>query len=101
MANVKFRLDHGGMAALLKSQGVAGAVEERARAVAAAAQVAPEITRNGMSVGVRSGVTDRARSVVTIEHPGGLGVQAKHGTLTRAVGSAGLSSAKVRGRANG
>jgi len=47
-----------------------------------------------LPVDVRDKVTDRAHSVVTIKHPAGLAVQAKHGALTKAASAAGL---QVRG----
>lgn len=43
-----------------------------------------------LPVSVDSQVTDRARSTVTITHPAGLAVQAKHGALTKAAAQAGL-----------
>ena len=39
---------------------------------------------------VSTGVTDRDRATVTIQHPAGLAMQAKHGVLTRAASMAGL-----------
>jgi hypothetical protein len=41
-------------------------------------------------VDVEDYTTDRAASAVVIAHPAGLGMEAKHGTLTRAARSAGL-----------
>jgi hypothetical protein len=100
MARSKITLDHSGMRELLRSSGVQRVVEQRADAVADAASAAPEVRRNGMTV-IRSKASagrNRARAIVTIAHPGGLAVQAKHGTLSRAVTAAGMTSRKVTRR---
>lgn len=95
MARVRVRLDHPGVEAVLKSAPVRAEINRLAAQVVSAAQGAPEVQRHGMTVDARSITTDRAASVVAIAHPGGLGVQAKYGTLTQAAGSAGL---EVSGR---
>lgn len=46
--------------------------------------------KHELPVKVTDTVTDRARSSVTIAHPSGKAVQAKHGALTRAAAEAGL-----------
>ena len=86
----KFRLDHPGVVEMLKSTFIMGAVVEAANAVRTSAATAPEIVRHDATVDTASGISDRARAIVTIMHPGGLGMQAKHGTLSRAVAAAGL-----------
>lgn len=91
-------LDHAGMAELLRSPGVLAAVVEQAEAVKGVAEAAPEIVRHGMPVQTSSGQTDRAIAGVTIAHAGGLGVQAKYGTLSKAVSAVGLSARRVRRR---
>ena len=91
----KVRLDHAGMAEMLNSSGVLKAVASAGEAVRSAASSAPEITRHDASVETMSGVMTwtgkggpkRARALVTIKHPGGLGMEAKHGTLSRAIAS--------------
>lgn len=96
----RVKLDHAGMAALLKSQGVKEVVSGYADSVAGYAAVAPEVVRHSMDVSVTDRQSAaRVRSVVTIRHPGGLGVQAKYGTLTRAIAAAGLATSKVKRRA--
>lgn len=83
---MKVVLDSGGIEQVLKSEGVAAAVNSAAQSIAAQAQAArPDIT-----VETGSGTTDRAVASVTLAHPKGLAVQAKHGTLTRAAAAAGL-----------
>ena len=86
----KFALDHAGMAEMLTSTFMLGAVVKAANAVRASAAAAPEIGRHDAPVDTTSGVSDRARAIVTIMHPGGRGMQAKHGTLSQAVAASGL-----------
>lgn len=95
--NVK--LDHGGIAALLKSGPMQALVNS------AAEKVAENARSQGITVGAFAGgsgeialpvtvsetTTDRAHASVTLAHPAGTAVQAKHGTLTRAASAAGLS----------
>lgn len=100
MARPQIRLDIGGMREMRNSPGVRALLESLGDRVAAAAEASPEVQRNGMEVWAsrsRRG-PNRASAIVTIAHPGGLAVQAKHGTLTRAVAQAGLPNAKVRRR---
>lgn len=97
----RITLDHAGMAALLKSAGVASEISSRADAVAAVVASSPEVARHDMPVAVSDRVgANRVRSTVTIRHPGGLGVQAKYGTLSRALRAAGLATSKVKRRPN-
>jgi len=98
MARQRIRLDHRGIAALLKSAGVAAATK------AAGEAVASNVRAMGIKVGDVDGgphevdlpvnvmmvQTDRAKALVTITHPAGLAVQAKHGALTKAAAQAGL-----------
>lgn len=104
MGKFKVRLDHDGMAELLKSSGVADVVGNVADSVADNVRGHSAVTRNSLPVDVRHGQSDRARSIVAITHPAGLAVQAKHGVLTRAVSAAGLNSSRAGkgwNRANG
>lgn len=96
-------LDSRGISELLKSAGVRAATERAAEAVADA------VRSQNISVGDRDGgpherelpvtvtvtTTDRAHANVTIAHPAGQAVQAKHGALTKAAAQAGLD---VRGK---
>lgn len=91
----RIRLDHAGIAEMLKSGPVAAAVADIAEAVAAEARSDAAVARHGVPVKVNHYTTDRAASSVTLAHPAGLGIEAKHGTLTRAAGAAGL---EVTGR---
>ena len=92
------RLDHAGIAAILKSAEMAAAVK------AAADSVADNVRAQGVKVGDHDGgprerdlpvsvqmvTTDRAHAIVAITHPSGEAVQAKHGVLTKAAAQAGL-----------
>jgi hypothetical protein len=96
MARVK--LDEAGVAELLESAGMKAAVK------AAAEQIADNVRAQGITVGDREGgpreqplpvkvtltETDRAHANVTLAHPAGQAVQAKHGALTKAAAQAGL-----------
>lgn len=84
------KLDHGGIAELLKSGGIASVIQSAAEATAAAARGRPEVVRHEASVTVAAGTTDRAICSVTVAHFLGMGLQGKHGTLTGAAGDAGL-----------
>lgn len=89
---LNIKLDHDGIGEVLKSSGVRGAIDGIAADVAANVKAADTVRRNGVasSVEVASYTTDRAAAAVTIAHPAGVGMQAKHGTLTQAAGAAGL-----------
>ena len=94
--NVK--LNHAGVAALLKSGEMADMVN------AAAEEVAANVRAQGQTVGGFEGdngdialpvkvtpyTTDRAAATVALAHPAGIAVQAKHGALTKAAAAAGL-----------
>jgi hypothetical protein len=92
------RLDSRGVGAILKSAGVAAATR------AAAEAVADNVRSQNIRVGDKDGgkreydlpvkvtmrTTDRAHADVTIAHPAGQSVQAKHGALTKGAAQAGL-----------
>lgn len=96
----RVRLDHGGMREMLQSAPVADEVRDRADGVASSVRaqgrtvddqdVAGRAVTVPLPVEVHSYRTDRAAAAVTLNHPAGLGMQAKHGVLTRAAGAAGL-----------
>lgn len=83
---------------------IAKGAEMQALVAKLAEQVAENVRDQGIKVGDRDGgsrevdlpvkvseqITDRARATVTIAHPAGIAVQAKHGALTRAASAAGL-----------
>lgn len=82
------KLDHRGLAAVLKSQGVKMEVHQAAEKIAAEVRASATVERHGIGgdVVVRDYETDRAASSVTVEHPAGLAMQAKYGILTRSAG---------------
>lgn len=95
----KVTLNHAGIAAVLKSAGMQAQIAATTEAVAA------NVRALGIKVGDRDGgpaevdlpvkteviLTDRAHGRVTIAHPAGQAVQAKHGALTKAAAAAGLT----------
>lgn len=95
MAAPKIRLDSRGIGEVLKRAQLASLV--RAEAEAVAANVGTITAHDGqvVPVEVSTGVTDRTIARVTLTHAAGLGLQAKHGTLTKAASAAGL---EVRGK---
>lgn len=104
MARNKIRLDSKGIAQILTSTAMHRAVHE------AAERVADNVRGQGIKVGDRDGgprerdlpvkvemtTTDRAKGRVTIAHPAGQAVQAKHGALTKAAREAGLDVTERR-----
>lgn len=92
------RLNHKGIEEILKSAPMAAAVK------AAAEQVAQNVRDMDIKVGDKDGgkheydlpvtvtmvTTDRAHALVTLAHPAGEAVQAKHGALTKAAAQTGL-----------
>ena len=94
--NVK--LNHGGLAAVLKSTEMHRLVQDKAE------EVAGHVEGLGITVGDRDGgsheyqlpvkvdvtTTDRAHASVVLAHPAGVAVQAKHGALTKGASAAGL-----------
>lgn len=94
----KVRLNHAGIAQILKAPAMHAAVK------AAAEQVAANVRAQNIRVGDKDGgprerelpvevtmtTTDRAKAFVTLAHPAGQAVQAKHGSLTKAAREAGL-----------
>lgn len=98
MAGPNVRLNHAGIAAILKSSEMQALVE------GAAEEIAANVRAQGITVGAFKGgageiplpvtvsttTTDRAHASVVLAHPAGTAVQAKHGALTRAAAAAGL-----------
>lgn len=81
-----FKLDHAGIASLLKSEAFASAVESTAERIAE--EVRPQV--GDKPVEVEPYETDRAAARVVIADPAGKALQAKHGVLTKAAASVGL-----------
>jgi hypothetical protein len=85
------RLDHAGIGAILKGEEVRKAIDELAAEVAVKAIGSPSLdSRPGVEVKVEHYTTDRAAAAVVVKHPAGLGLEAKHGVLSRAARAAGL-----------
>ena len=97
MPSSKLRLDRSGLAAALQSAKVASAVNSLAKRVAASA-TPPKVNGPLTEIPVRtrprtaSGGRLSARPAVdvTLAHPAGLRVEAKHGVLARAAAANGL-----------
>jgi uncharacterized protein with gpF-like domain len=83
MAGVKIR--YAGVSEILKER-MRGPIDALARQIADRVDVGS----TGAEVIVRSYTTDRAAAAVSIAHPAGLAIQAKHGSLTKAAASLGL-----------
>lgn len=86
----RVKLDRAGLIAVLKSSEVANVVEGMAERVAD--NIDGTQAHDGpVEVGVMpSERGDRAGALVTIMHPAGIGLEAKHGVMTRAASAAGL-----------
>ncbi|TSD47978.1 hypothetical protein FFI94_018860 [Rhodococcus sp. KBS0724] len=82
----KFKLDKAGVGQILNSPEAQAACMELAEQIAGNVSV-----KDGVDVIVRPYNSDRAGASVFIAHPGGLGMQAKHGALSRAAASVGLT----------
>ena len=93
MAVPVVKLDHRGIAALLKSAEMHGVINTVTNGVAAKVR--------GMEpsypVEVQVVTTDRAHGIVAIAHPAGDAIQAKRGSLTKAAAQAGLEVKDRRG----
>ncbi|GAB1641767.1 hypothetical protein [Krasilnikovia sp. MM14-A1259] len=86
----RLRLDHAGIAEVLRSAEVTFAVTAKAAEVQDAVETHHSVARHRMPVERHSYETDRAADAVTIAHPGGLGVEAKYGVLSEAARTVGL-----------
>lgn len=86
MAGIPIKLDHNGIAELLKSAEVTRATELVAQGVAANVRS----SEPNYPVTVKMVTTDRAHALVTLATPAGMAVQAKRGSLTKAAAQAGL-----------
>lgn len=87
---LQFTLDRAGVGEILRSAEMAGAVDELARQIAADVRAGIADPDVADTVDVDSYVTDRAAASITIAHPMGMPLQAKHGVLTGAAASLGL-----------
>lgn len=93
----QIKLDSAGIRAVLLSGQVAAEIGALASGIAA--RVEGETARNGepIPVVVDEGKSDRARAVVGMLHPAALGLEAKHGVLTKAARAEGLQVKSARG----
>lgn len=84
-AAASIRLDHDGIAEVLKSEGIAQQVHAIAERKAETVRAHRSVRENGVagSVRVEDYTTDRAASAVVIAHAAGLPIQAKYGVLTK------------------
>ncbi len=96
VSRVGIKLNHAGMAQMLKSVEVGGAVDDLAERVAEAVNSQGRVAHAGYgSMGpeivatVKRTMTDRQKAVVIIQHPAAAAMQAKYGILTRAAASVG------------
>lgn len=89
----KITLDRDGIKSMLRSAGVRREVNQLAHKVAGAARAQGHTVTSGeaLPIKVDEYTTDRAAAAVTITHPAGIGMQAKHGVLTKAAAAAGLT----------
>jgi hypothetical protein len=88
----RVRLDHKGLAEVLRSAEVRREIAELTEQVADNARAQGHTVSSGEPLPVEASVvtTDRAHGSVTIAHPAGVGMQAKYGVLTKAAAAAGL-----------
>lgn len=98
MTKSSLRLDHTALMRTLEQRGVVDALDRMAE------RVADKVRDQNITVGDRDGGSheyplpveadlyhsDRPRVSVTIKHPAGLAVQAKHGALSKAAADCGL-----------
>lgn len=85
MAN-NFKFDQKGVEEILKVR-MRKPVEEAAQRIADRVDVG---SVTDAEVSVRMITTDRAHGIVTIAHPAGIAMEAKHGTLRRAAAAEGF-----------
>lgn len=90
----RVKLKRRGMRELLRSEGVQAMLGRKAEAVAAQVEAAgirvdgvPGRVALPVTVDVTAGA-ERARATVTLDHPSGLAVEAKHGILTSSIDAA-------------
>ena len=84
------RLDHRGIAEILKSDVVRAEIDRLAGEIARKVEADPSVVKHHVPVTVESYTTDRAAAAVLLKSAAGLGVEGKHGVLTRAAAESGL-----------
>ncbi|MEU8655254.1 hypothetical protein [Actinoplanes philippinensis] len=95
----RIRLDHRGMGEMLRSGEVAATIALRAAEVEQAVSEHQSIVRHEMPVERHAYTSDRAGEDVTIEHAGGLAVEAKYGVLADAARAVALQVTTARQQA--
>ncbi len=92
----RVRLNRPGVSAVLRSAKTRSVIDALAEKVADNVRGQGLIVTSGaaLPVTVSHYTTDRAAAAVVLAHPAGIGMQAKHGALTKAAADAGL---EVRG----
>lgn len=88
---MSIRLNHAGIAKVLRSAPVHAMVDDLAAELASTVRANPNIVRHSAEVIAESYETDRAAAAVLIKHPAGLGIEGKHGVLTSAAAEAGIT----------
>jgi len=91
---MEIRLDHKGMAEMLKSAEVGTAISSLAGEIVAVTESLAASHSGAVVVEAEHYETDRAASAVIVKHPGALGMEAKHGILSKAASSVGLQVKK-------
>lgn len=91
----KIKLDSAGMLAVLQSSEVRAEINAAAEDIGNFVRGNASVQARAADVVVDHYTTDRAAASVTIKHPGGRGIEAKYGPLTRGAGAVGL---EVRAR---
>lgn len=91
--SIKIELDRDGIRALLRDPAVQALLDDKARAVARAAEgrgvlVGGDPGTEALPISTRSAGGARARAVVGIDHPAGLAVEAKHRLLVGSLDAA-------------
>jgi hypothetical protein len=90
MAKIRVEIDSVGILEILKSAPVAAAVHAEAEKVADNVRANFHMIQHDVQDEVIIGdlTTDRAVTYVTIAHAAGMGMEAKHGVLSKAAGGA-------------
>ncbi|MEO6081565.1 MAG: hypothetical protein ABIQ18_00465 [Umezawaea sp.] len=98
------RLDHAGIAEILKGAELRGLVRVAAAEVAAEVRAQGHRTEDGRPLPVElreEADTDRAAVSVAIPHAAGVGMEARHGVLRRAAEAVGLDPIGLHGEDGG
>lgn len=95
MARPKVNLNHAGIASILQSPTMQRLIRAKTEQIADKVRnmnidVDGDPGKYALPVTTDVSVTDRARGRVTLAHPAGEAVQAKHGALTKAAAQSGM-----------